>query len=92
MSEKNKKKNIENNEINEKINKEKHDEILKIHKEIKKGIEKAIKGVGRYGKRSICRNGILYPDTSVKSKKCVASYFKFSGKWAALRRRTRRNR
>jgi len=44
MSEKNKKKNIENNEINEKINKEKHDEILKIHKEIKKGIEKAIKG------------------------------------------------
>lgn len=41
MSEKNKKKNIENNE---KINKEKHDEILKIHKEIKKGIEKAIKG------------------------------------------------
>ena len=39
-----KKKNIENNEINEKINKEKHDEILKIHKEIKKGIEKAIKG------------------------------------------------
>ena len=44
MSEKNKKKNIENNEINEKINKEKHDEILKIHKEIKKEIEKAIKG------------------------------------------------
>ena len=35
--------NNKNKRINEKINKEKHEEILKIHKAIKKEIEKAIK-------------------------------------------------
>ena len=35
--------NNENKRINEKINKEKHEEILKIHKAIKKEIEEAIK-------------------------------------------------
>ena len=44
MSEKKQKKNIENNEISKRIDKEKHEEILKIYKEIKEGIEKAIKG------------------------------------------------
>ena len=44
MPEKKQKKNIENNEISKKIDKEKHEEILKIYKEIKEGIEKAIKG------------------------------------------------
>ena len=43
MSEKKQKINDENNKIAERIDKEKHEEILKIHKEIKKGIEKAIK-------------------------------------------------
>lgn len=43
MSEKSKK-SKENYEISERIDKEKHKEILKIYKEIKKGIEKAIKG------------------------------------------------
>ena len=38
------KKNNENYEISRRIDKEKHEEILKIHKEIKKGIKKAIKG------------------------------------------------
>ena len=36
MSEKKQKKNIENNEISKRIDKEKHEEILKIYKEIKK--------------------------------------------------------
>jgi|GEM_PF-4448903 len=44
MSEKKQKKNIENNEISKRIDKEKHEEILKIYKEIKKGIGKAIEG------------------------------------------------
>ena len=44
MPEKKQKKNIENNEISKKIDKEKHEEILKIYKEIKKGIGKAIEG------------------------------------------------
>ena len=44
MPEKKQKKNIENNEISKRIDKEKHEEILKIYKEIKKGIGKAIKG------------------------------------------------
>ena len=44
MSEKKEKINSKNNKISERINKEKNDEILKIYKEIKKGIEKAIKG------------------------------------------------
>ena len=38
------KKSDEYNNISKKINQEKHKEILKIHKEIKTGIEKAIKG------------------------------------------------
>ena len=44
MSKKIEKKSDKHNNISEKINQEKHKEILKIHKEIKTGIEKAIKG------------------------------------------------
>lgn len=44
MSERKKKINNENFKISERIDKEKHEEILKIYKKIKKGIEKAIKG------------------------------------------------
>ena len=44
MSEKNEKKNSGNIKIDKRIDKEKHEEILKIYKNIKKGIEKAIKG------------------------------------------------
>ena len=43
MSKKIEKKSDEYNSISKKINQEKHKEILKIHKEIKTGIEKAIK-------------------------------------------------
>ena len=44
MSKKIEKKSDKYNNISKKINQEKHKEILKIHKEIKTGIEKAIKG------------------------------------------------
>ena len=44
MSKKIEKKSDKYNNISKKINQEKHNEILKIHKEIKTGIEKAIKG------------------------------------------------
>ena len=44
MSKKIEKKSDKYNNISEKINQEKHKEILKINKEIKTGIEKAIKG------------------------------------------------